>query len=296
MECAVVGLIVLVSLLALAVAILSSSQVNQWNDAFAHVARRFHGMLHSGGWFHRPSVWLVHGQAQVRINLVPLGGGSTYYVQVAIQQRDIATRSEIFYYQTRESLWPQRRGLSSVEFDWEDFRRRWQVLAEDGDATRHLLSDGVRLGIEMAWRTPVPAEMLISLSPGWLVIRKVWHQPRGVELEAFVERACMLSDQINLAIVAGIEFVAGEEAQLLDEAKCGVCGDALAGEIVMCRRCHTPHHQECWQYTGGCATYGCGGRECVMPGLARLAPESESAADATADGSANGSERPLKPR
>lgn len=293
MECAVVGLIVLVSLLALAVAMLSSGQVSQWNDALAQVARRFHGMLHPGGWFHRPSVWLAHGHAQVRVNLIPLGGGgSHYYLQVAIQQRDIKARTEIFYYQTRESLLPQRRGLLPLEFDWDDFRRRWQVLAEDGDATRHLLSDGVRLAIEMVWRTPIPAETMFSLSPGWLVVRKVWHQPRGVELEAFLERTCALSDQLHLAAAAGIEFVASEQAQLLEEAKCGVCGDSLAREIVICRRCNTPHHLECWQYTGGCSTYGCGGRECVTPGVARLAQDLESATDA----SEAENERPLKPR
>ena len=288
MECAVVGLIIVVSLLALAVAMLSSGQVSQWNDAMGGVARRFHGMLHPGGWFHRPSVWLAHGHAQVRVNLVPLSGSGQYYVQVAIQQRDVSTRTEIFYYQTRESLLPQRRGLLPVEFDWEDFRRRWQVLAEDGDATRHLLSDGVRLAIEMVWRTPIPAETTISLSPGWLVVRKVWHQPRGIELESFVERACALSDQLHLAAAAGIEFVASDEAQLVEEGKCGVCGESLAREIVVCRRCHTPHHQECWQYTGGCATYGCGGRECVLPAVARLAPDSDRATQEA--------ERPLKPR
>lgn len=290
MECAVVGLIVLVSLLTLAVAMLSTNQTNHWNAAFGQVARRYQGMLHPGGWFHRPSAWLNYGHAQVRINLIPLtGGGSRQHnVQVAIQQRDIMTRTEIYYYQTRASLLPVRRGLLPLEFDWENFRNRWQVLAEDGDATRHLLSDGVRLAIELVWRTPIPAETTISLSPGWLVVRKVWQQPRGVELEAFVARVCALSDQLNLAAAAGIAFVEGEEAQLLEEGKCGVCGESLAGEVVICRRCNTPHHRECWQFTGGCATYGCGGRECSAPGVARLVPEP--------DGAIEVADRPLKPR
>jgi hypothetical protein len=68
-----------------------------------------------------------------------------------------------------------------------------------------------------------------------------------------------------------------------------VCGDHLAEEIVICRRCNTPHHRECWQYGGGCATYGCGGRECFVPGVAPLAaPHWE--------GQFQRAERPLKPR
>lgn len=290
MECTVIGLIVLVSFLALAVGALSGSRGSDWNQAFGHVARRFHGMLHPGGWFHAPAVWFQHGQAHGRLTISPLrGAGRERVVQFTIQQREIESRAEIFYYQTREALLPPKRGLSPVEFDWEDFRRRWQVLADDGEATRQLLTDGVRLAIDLLWRCPIPGEMLISLSPGWLVVRKVWYLPRGIDLEGFVERACNLSDQLNLAGAAGIEFVVGDEPQLLQDARCGVCGDGLAGELVVCRRCNTPHHRECWQYGGGCATYGCGGRECLVPSPAPLsAPHWNQAAEPSG--------RPLKPR
>jgi Prokaryotic RING finger family 1 len=290
MECAVVGLIVIVSLIGMGFAMLPAGRGGQWNEAFAHVARRFHGMLHPGGWLHWPSVWLHHGAAQVRLNVLPIRrSGGERCMQLAIQQREVASHCEIYYYQTRATMLPVSRGLLPVEFDWGDFRRRWQVLAEDGDATRHLLSDGVRLAIELLWRQPVPSEMTISLSPGWLVVRKVWHSPRGADLETFVERACGLSDQINLAAAAGIEFVVGEQVQLLEDARCGVCGDALASELVVCKRCNTPHHRECWQYGGGCATYGCGGRECSVPGVAPLAAPHW-------DSTAMNLDRPLKPR
>lgn len=38
---------------------------------------------------------------------------------------------------------------------------------------------------------------------------------------------------------------------------CRVCGTELAGELVSCERCDTPHHRDCWEYWGRCATYGC---------------------------------------
>jgi len=38
---------------------------------------------------------------------------------------------------------------------------------------------------------------------------------------------------------------------------CPVCGSELALELVYCRRCRTPHHEECWRYIGGCSTYAC---------------------------------------
>lgn len=40
---------------------------------------------------------------------------------------------------------------------------------------------------------------------------------------------------------------------------CRICGYGL-GDFpqVICRECSTPHHRDCWQYNGHCATYSCG--------------------------------------
>jgi len=42
---------------------------------------------------------------------------------------------------------------------------------------------------------------------------------------------------------------------------CRVCGTELVGELVSCERCQTPHHKDCWEYWGRCATYGCASPE-----------------------------------
>lgn len=40
---------------------------------------------------------------------------------------------------------------------------------------------------------------------------------------------------------------------------CRVCGDALGSEAALaCRSCGTPHHKDCWEFTGVCSVYGCG--------------------------------------
>jgi hypothetical protein len=275
---------------AIVIAAQAGSRAGGWNQAFEHAARRFHGRLTPGGWFNEPSAWIQHGDAAGRltVNKLPRSGGERC-LQMTIQQRDFRSKCEIFYYQTRPEMAPQVRGLAAVEFDWEEFRTRWHVMASDGDEVRHVLSDGVRLAIDQLWRQPTPGEITFSLSPGWLVVRKVWSTPRGVDLEEFIERVCALHDQLNLAAAAGIEFIAGNEAQILDAARCGVCGDNLASEIVVCRRCNTPHHRDCWDYGGVCATYGCGSRECFYPGVAPLAAPHW-------DSRPSREPRPLKPR
>lgn len=321
MECVVVAIfVVLLGLLAIfslgiPAADFFGVRRGVWNDAFRHVAQRFHGVLNPGGWFHEPSAWIQHGMAHGRLTIFSLRGSvGERCLQMTIQQRDLTCRCEIYHHQARGELVPQPRGLAEMEFDWADCEcrfgpagssqlplerldgavrgriphERWKVLAADADEVRHLLSDGVRLAIDQLWRHPTPAELAISLSPGWLTVRKVWNSPRGVEIEEFVERVCALSDQLNLAAASGIEFLVSERAQLLEEARCGVCGDGLASDLVVCRRCNTPHHRECWQYGGGCATYACGGRDCHVPGIAPLAAPHWDAANAL--------DRLLKPR
>jgi Prokaryotic RING finger family 1 len=290
MGCVLAGLILIGSVLVFAIASTARAGSGRWNEALAHVARRFHGVLQRGGWLGAPSVWIRHGEAQGRLSVNSLrGGGSERCVQMSMQQRDLRGRCEIFSPAARPALWPALRGMAPLEFDWEGSGRPWHVFASEGDEVRHLLSDGVRLAIEMLGRQPLSQELAISLSPGWMVVRQIWHTPRGLDLEAFVERVSALSDQLNLAAAVGIQFVAGETPQLLETARCGVCGDHLTDEIVVCRRCNTPHHRDCWQYNTGCATYGCGGRECQVPGVAPLVASLD-------EQPATQAERPLKPR
>ena len=39
--------------------------------------------------------------------------------------------------------------------------------------------------------------------------------------------------------------------------QCQVCGAELVSEVVYCASCRTPHHEECWRYTGECSTFAC---------------------------------------
>lgn len=45
---------------------------------------------------------------------------------------------------------------------------------------------------------------------------------------------------------------------------CEICGEGLGAEarvVVSCRRCRTPHHEDCWNFLGRCSIYGCAGTE-----------------------------------
>ena len=45
----------------------------------------------------------------------------------------------------------------------------------------------------------------------------------------------------------------------LKDATCRVCGEAFKGQasVCACDACGTPHHEDCWEYNGGCSVYAC---------------------------------------
>jgi len=52
----------------------------------------------------------------------------------------------------------------------------------------------------------------------------------------------------------GIEW--GETREQMT-GHCPICTTVLKEPLVRCGRCQSPYHQECWDYAGRCATYGC---------------------------------------
>ena len=51
------------------------------------------------------------------------------------------------------------------------------------------------------------------------------------------------------------------EVREVAQTLCKICGESLREKpIVLCKRCQTPHHNDCWHYNEGCATFGCGSR------------------------------------
>lgn len=49
-----------------------------------------------------------------------------------------------------------------------------------------------------------------------------------------------------------------------DDGVCGVCGGVLGPPLATCPACSTLHHQDCWNYNGGCAIYGCGATDAPL--------------------------------
>lgn len=71
--------------------------------------------------------------------------------------------------------------------------------------------------------------------------RSLWHWSISHDEVALAE---------EIKIVSVIEVVTA--------GKCLICGEQLDGlPLLECPDCKTWHHQECWDFNFGCATYAC---------------------------------------
>jgi hypothetical protein len=121
-------------------------------------------------------------------------------------------------------------------------------------------------------------ERALKVTTSDLLGRRVREWPRkdvwGFEVEKGTLRL-RLSNGSRPTLVAGrdaadLEWIAGilrrapgkkKDVEVLattsSKGTCQVCATPMEERVVWCRRCRTPHHLECWVYTGMCSTFGC---------------------------------------
>ena len=83
-------------------------------------------------------------------------------------------------------------------------------------------------------------------------------------LDGEVQRIHTGTDMSDVLGAVCPSLKAPEKLKVIEEysaetGECQVCGEEMKREqsIIRCSHCSTPHHQECWDYLGGCSTFGC---------------------------------------
>ncbi len=77
-------------------------------------------------------------------------------------------------------------------------------------------------------------------------------------LDAFIGKSIEVFRRLRAPAREEIRILSTEE--LIARGECPICGRAVGASARKCDTCGTPHHAECWDYFGGCATYGCARR------------------------------------
>lgn len=255
-------LLVVFAAMAMAIAWFNRARTRDLQQSFHSVARWFHGRVQQANWFGMPTVRIPYNHATIEVSIAP-GLRGRHCTQATIDCDEFVTPVHVHSATGRRA---SRGPLRAVDPDWD---RQFLVEVADDDEAVKLLTGGVRSAVTMLSRIRKSGGVDIRFGNGQLVVQKQQVLDQPAELTAFVRHVMEIFDQALLARSTGIEFVEHLQAQVIDDAKCPICGDQIEDDLVFCSRCKTPHHRECWHYIGKCATYACGEPNYAEPRVAK---------------------------
>jgi hypothetical protein len=220
------------------------------------------GELHARQLFQSPKVSFIHHGARALLSIYKSGDDA-----LAPQTQLTYTVPEGWPY--RLEVRPQVRtddgedsGLLDIRLEDPEFDPRYVVTAFDPKFAREFLDGAARQTVEELRRLTGNDHVLLSLNSSRLMIRKEGVIAQAEDLDALADLAGRLHDRIDLfwQRSSGIEIL--EETAPTGpaaDAICQICGSKIEADVrVVCRRCSTPHHKDCWEFNGRCSTYACG--------------------------------------
>ena len=103
--------------------------------------------------------------------------------------------------------------------------------------------------------------MRVDLYPHKLAVQKE-ERLAPLYYAAFVEMCLALRGEFSEAVKEqeGVEWLDAPKRE--GNAKCPICGAGLREGRVLCLKCKTVHHRECWEWNGGCSMFACGEQRC----------------------------------
>jgi hypothetical protein len=121
-----------------------------------------------------------------------------------------------------------------------------------------LLTDRVVKNLDLLWRLDFVPLASVVVTDQRATVDKPSALAEDGKLGFFLNLAFPVLDQVlKVCSLEGVRFMDEVPA---GSGSCQVCGCGLERGVVRCRECGTPHHLDCWNYTGRCSTYACGSR------------------------------------
>jgi hypothetical protein len=260
----VVWILVLVAIV-IVVFVAQANASKKLDETYRRVAQVYGGRCITGGAFSRPSLSFHHQGTLVSIDIQATGGKhKTYYTQVHLAWPDKTTRCEI-YPERFTSRLGKMLGMTDVEIGSPDFDRDFIIAGNTVRNLRELLRPEVQADIYRLRRLLHNDHVYVSIGGGRMLIKKLGLIRDAAKLSDLIEASLDLYDRALGVTGEGIEIVSPSEGSSQGEVVCQICGETITAELVHCRRCKTPHHEDCWQYFGGCSTFGCGEKRYVAP-------------------------------
>lgn len=262
---AVMGIVVL---FALAVAI-GANMAQKRDVQLQKVARKFGGRLQSGSMFSFPELLLPHLGRTVTFKYTSGGENESNKTHLVAPWPNGRLRCEIFPEGPLSGL-RKLIGMQDIEIGSPNFDHQFIITGNDEAAIKDFLTPEAQGGLFELLKlegdnSHSAPDLYLQISGGMLTITKASYYTNAASMDRFIARFLQFYDAAIAVPAAGIEFLEAPRSAEQTTPHCIVCGEPLTADIVTCRSCRTPHHRECWQYFGGCATYACGGKQFVQP-------------------------------
>ncbi|HEY3226225.1 MAG TPA: RING finger protein [Planctomycetota bacterium] len=139
------------------------------------------------------------------------------------------------------------------------FDGAYVVRSDDPDFARTVLGAETRALVEEGRRLGAGGRMRLNIDSLRLRLQKEEQVASPEILAALGAVGLRILEQVRETLRIR------EQVQFFDQApppaarpNCPVCAGAVVERRVECRRCRTPHHRECWDYTGACSMFACG--------------------------------------
>jgi hypothetical protein len=267
------GAIVLVLYLAIRLGATAASWLSgNRHRAYRQLAQRYRGKYESRGISDPPTVSFSYNGSNVRVGMAPQVPGQPPNPRTRVVARfpkGLPFRLELAPV-SRPSPAQAPRGTRVVRVGDQEFDRGYVVQANDAEMACEFLAPAIRWSIGNLQRLGPPGGMLVSINPERLLVqvdRNFGTNPDS--LAQVVRETLVIHDGLQQGVAArlsqGVAIVAVGPAEVEDAGLpiCKVCGEAIAVPEVMCARCRTPHHRDCWEFVGACSIYGCNGKHSV---------------------------------
>lgn len=232
-------------------------------------AKKEHPGRRSTDRLRRPTLLFDYGRTFVRLRHL----GSKRVMQS--QKTEVAMK---FDHESRVPIWIESRTLSQkkheslqpMPVDDEAFSRNWAVFSDNAAVGKQLLTPAVRWKLmDLSGVTGMSSLQVVIGNQQLRVIGDRWIQSTQ-RLMDLTQGSLEIFDQLMLLEAEGLEFVNAESATIIGEVRCPICSDDVMQDMVLCRRCKTPHCSECWEYNGKCATFACMENRCVRVNAERV--------------------------
>ncbi len=266
MECVVAfWIFFVIAIIAIVMATRSHSAASQRRGVFSGLATRFKGQFTVSAWGGKASLWFRHGDVPVlirRFNVRQSLWSSAGVTQFSVPWPE--GRMQVTITSRHASVAPRSSARDKqVDSAHPEFDAAFLITSRRIDlANRFLTSEVLAYAYRFIW--PYKHGFRLRLQGGRLTIETRESIQSARDYEGFIRFCIELFDQSQSSRELGINFTQSDQAQIVADAKCPVCSEVLVA-MVICKRCRTPHHEDCWTYYGGCSVYGC--RETVYEHL-----------------------------